>query len=63
VVRQSLGGKDLVTAVPIYAVDALGKQTFLAFVFADEAENEFTLTAPAGTRQLVLDPDDAVLRR
>ncbi|HET7872649.1 MAG TPA: M1 family aminopeptidase [Terriglobales bacterium] len=63
VVRQSKAGRDLVTAVPIYAVDALGKQTFLAFVFADEPESEFSLTAPAGTRHLVLDPENTVLRR
>jgi hypothetical protein len=63
VVRQSQGARDLVTAVPIYAVDALGKQQFLAYVFADEAETAFTLTAPAGTKQLVLDPENSVLRR
>ena len=37
VVRQNQGGRDLVTAVPIYGVDALGKQQFLTYVFADEA--------------------------
>ena len=63
VIRESDAPKDLVTAVPIYSVDASGKQRFLAFVFADEAESNFTLTAPAGTKQLVLDPEGTLLRR
>ena len=63
IVRQSHGPKDLVTAVPIYAVDAQGRQQFLAFVFADDTETTFKLNAPAGTKQLVLDPDSTILRR
>ena len=63
IVRQTHGPKDLVTAIPIYAVDAQGNQRFLAFVFADERETDFTLTAPAGTKHLVLDPDSTILRR
>jgi hypothetical protein len=62
-VRQTDGAKDLVTAVPIYAVDADGKQHFLAFVFADDPKTEFTLPAPAGTKDIVLDPERTVLRR
>lgn len=62
-VRQSHGAKDMVTAVPIYAVDAQGNRQFLAFVFADDIETDFKLTAPAGTKQLLLDPDYTVLRR
>jgi aminopeptidase N len=63
VVRQSDGAKDLVTAVPLYAVDTDGKQRFLAFVFADDPKTEFTLTAPAGTKEILLDPERTVLRR
>jgi hypothetical protein len=62
-VRQSNGAKDLVTAVPLYAVDVDGKQHFLEFVFADDPKTEFTLTAPAGTKEIVLDPERTVLRR
>jgi hypothetical protein len=54
---------DMVTAIPIYAVDAAGKSQFLAFVFADDAKTDFTLTAPAGTKEIVMDPEETVLRR
>ncbi len=62
-IRESHAAKDMVTAVPVFAVNEAGKQQFLAFVFADEAETTFTLTAPAGTKQLVLDPEGTLLRR
>lgn len=62
-IRQTECAKDLVTAVPIYAVDAVGKARFLSFVFADDVETTFKLTAPAGTKQLLLDPANMILRR
>jgi hypothetical protein len=62
-IRQTHGDKDLVTAVPIFAVGADGTRHFLDFVFADEAHTAFTLSAPAGTKQIVLDPENTVLRR
>jgi hypothetical protein len=63
IVHQEHAAKDMVTAVPLYAVDANGSPAFLAFVFADDAKTEFTLTAPAGTKQILLDPEETVLRR
>src|SRR5579884_942551 len=54
---------DMVTALPLYAVDATGKSHFLAFVFADDAKTEFSITAPAGTKEILLDPEETVLRR
>jgi aminopeptidase N len=63
VIEESRGAKDMVTAIPLFAVDQSGKSRFLALVFADEAKTEFTLTAPAGTKQLLLDPENTVLRR
>jgi Peptidase family M1 domain len=60
---QEHAARDMVTAVPMYSVDAAGKSRFLAFVFADDVKTEFTLTAPAGTRQIVLDPEETLLRR
>jgi hypothetical protein len=62
-VHQDHAAKDMVTAIPIYAVDAQGNSRFLAFVFADDPKTEFTLTAPAGTKQILLDPEDTLLRR
>ncbi len=63
IVHQEHADKDMVTAVPLYAVDANGVPGFLAFVFVDDAKTEFTLTAPAGTKQILLDPEETVLRR
>ena len=60
---QNHAARDMVTAIPMYVVDGLGKSRFLAFVFADDAKTEFTLMVPAGTKQIVLDPDETLLRR
>jgi Peptidase family M1 domain len=62
-IRESHAAKDLVTAVPIYAVDDQGSSQFLALVFADDPQTTFALTAPAGTRQILLDPEGTLLRR
>jgi hypothetical protein len=62
-VVQDHAAKDMVTALPLYAVDANGRSSFLAFVFADDSRTEFTLTAPPGTKEIVMDPDETVLRR
>jgi aminopeptidase N len=51
---------DLVTAVPIYAVLG-GRQILLGRVFADGPETPFHLTAPAGTKKVVLDPNHTLL--
>lgn len=63
VVTEEHAAKDMVTAVPLYAVDAEGKSSFLAFVFADDVKTGFKLTAPAGTKQILLDPEETLLRR
>jgi hypothetical protein len=55
--------KDMVTAVPLYAVDSTGKSLFLAFVFADDTKTTFTVTAPTNTKEILLDPEDTLLRR
>jgi hypothetical protein len=60
---QDHAAKDMVTAVPLYAVDDTGTSRFLAFVFADDPKTDFTLTAPANTKQILLDPEESLLRR
>jgi aminopeptidase N len=62
-ILETHAAHDMITAVPLYAVDAAGKSRFLTFVFADDAKTEFTLTAPAGTKQVMLDPEETLLRR
>jgi hypothetical protein len=63
VVRESHAANRMVTAVPVYAVNGQGRASFLAFVFVDDPSTSFSLTAPAGTRNLLLDPGNTVLRR
>ncbi len=52
---------DLVTSVPVYAVINGRQSVLLARVFADGEESSFRLTAPAGTRKIVLDPYSTIL--
>ena len=53
---------DLVTPVPLYAYHA-GKMTLLGQVFADGLETPFRLTAPSGTRKILIDPGQTLLAR
>lgn len=62
-IHEEFAAKDMVTAVPLYAVDQAGNSRFLAFVFVDEQDTEFELSAPPGTRDLLLDPENTILRR
>ncbi len=62
-IHQEFAGKDMITAVPLYSVGENGQSKFLAFVFADEANTEFNLSAPAGTKEILLDPKQTLLRR
>ena len=60
-IRQKDAPADLVTSVPVYAV-AAGKQlVLLGRVFADGEESSFHLPAPAGTKKIVLDPNETIL--
>lgn len=61
-ILQKLAPDDLVTSIPVYAV--LSRKTvLLGRVFADGAETQFRLSAPAGTRKVVLDPNRTLLVR
>jgi len=61
VIHQKDAPEDLVTSVPIYAVGAGKAPTLLGRVFADGAETSFHLSAPVGTRKLLLDPNGTIL--
>jgi hypothetical protein len=54
---------DLVTSIPIYAVNAAGTRTLAGRVFADGHESKETLRVPAGTKKLLLDPEQTLLRK
>lgn len=58
--QQNSAPFDLVTSVPIYGV-AGEQQVYLGRVFAEGAETRFTLPAPAGVKQVVVDPYHTVL--
>jgi Peptidase family M1 domain len=63
-ILQKGGERDLITSVPIYAAAPQGgRAVLLGRVFADGPESTFHLTAPAGTRKLLLDPNETVLRQ
>lgn len=52
----------LVTLVPLYA-SLNGRNIFLKRIFADGQESQFHISAPAGTRKLVVDPEKTLLSR
>jgi hypothetical protein len=54
---------DLVTLLPIFAMDASGARTFAGRIFADGHETKVSLKVPLGTKKLLLDPDETVLRK
>ncbi|HEY1659690.1 MAG TPA: M1 family aminopeptidase [Candidatus Sulfotelmatobacter sp.] len=62
VIRQEEADANLVTSVPIYAVSSGRTLVLLGRVFADGPESSFHLNAPAGTRRLVIDPYETILR-
>ena len=61
VILQKDAPEDLVTAVPVYAVLANNSQALIGQVLADGPETPFHLTAPAGTRKVLLDPEQTIL--
>lgn len=54
---------DLVTSVPVYAAIAGNPPLLLGRVFADGEESTFEVSAPAGTRKIVVDPYETILTR
>jgi hypothetical protein len=58
---QKNAPNSLITAVPIYASLPDGTLRFLARVFADGDETTFKLPVPAGTKKLVIDPEQTLL--
>jgi hypothetical protein len=62
VITQKDATEELVTLVPVYGVRG-GQPELLGQVFADGRETAFQLTAPAGTRKVVLDPHQTLLTR
>jgi len=53
---------DLVTAVPVHASLGANSQVLLGIVLADGSETPFRFSAPAGTRKILLDPEQTILR-
>jgi hypothetical protein len=59
---QQQAPDTLVTAVPVYASIG-GKNIFLKRIFAEGTETQFRISAPSGTRKLVIDPEQTLLSR
>jgi hypothetical protein len=62
VIRQQDAEDNLVTSIPVYAVLSGKAPVLLGRVLADGAETPFHISAPAGTRKLLLDPNETILR-
>jgi len=60
-ILQKEAPQDLITSVPVYAVVPGKQPVLLGRVFADGDESAFRIAAPAGTRKVVLDPEETVL--
>lgn len=54
-ILQKDAPEELVTAVPIYAETGNSERRFVARVFADGSETQFSLTVPTETKRLVID--------
>lgn len=61
IIVQKDAPQDLVTSVPVYAVNVGKPAVLLGRVFADGEETSFRLPAPAGTHKIVLDANQSVL--
>ncbi len=59
-IQQNSAPADLVTSVPVYGV-VDDRQVYLGRVFAEGAETRFTFSAPAGVKQVVVDPFHTVM--
>ena len=62
ILAQEQAPDTLVTAVPVYASIG-GKNIFLKRIFAEGDETQFRISAPPGTRRLVIDPEQTLLSR
>jgi Peptidase family M1 domain len=52
---------NLITAIPVYGVEAHNSLVFLGEVLADGPETLFHFTAPAGVHKVVIDPNQTIL--
>jgi hypothetical protein len=59
-IHQNSAPFDLVTSIPVYGLSG-DREVYLGRVFAEGAETHFTLPAPEGVKDLVLDPNHTVL--
>jgi len=62
ILRQQKCPESLVTSVPIFAELAGGRRVSLRRVFADGRDSRFELKVPQGTRRLLVDPENKLLR-
>lgn len=61
-ILQKNAPNDLVTSVPLFAQMPGNRRVLVGRVFADGPDATFRVPVPAGTRKLLLDPEDTVLR-
>ena len=61
-ILQKNAPDELVTSVPIFAQLTGNHRVLVARIFADGPDTAFRISVPPGTRRLLLDPDDTILR-
>lgn len=62
-ITQKHAPTGFVTSVPVYAEKAGGSPILIGRVYAEGPDTAFRFTVPAGTRKLLLDPYQTVLRK
>ena len=62
-IAQSNAPDDLVTPVPLYAEGAGNTPVLLGRIFVDGPDTSFRLRVPPGTRRVLLDPRETLLRQ
>jgi hypothetical protein len=62
-ITQKHAPADFVTSVPVYAETTGGSTILIGRVYAEGPDTAFRFTVPKGTRKLLLDPYQTVLRK
>jgi aminopeptidase N len=60
---QEFAPEQMVSSVPVYAVNMAGAFVYAGRFFADGPETEITMSVPADTKRLVVDPFHTLLTR
>lgn len=60
-ILQTNAPADLITSVPLYAIESGRSPVLLGRIFAEGRESTFRISGPANTRKILLDPEQTIL--